>query len=146
MSGLRDFNQADVAAYLEARLLAIQRRIETRWGALFLDTSSPDFASTAHQLSQDVCNREITRLFSQAFVNSFYCSSEGCPERATQRCHGPTYTRPRLWKECLQQCVDPKTNSVRVYDVLFLFLRRHSEDNGFTFKCANCHRQEDRML
>ena len=135
----------DVAQELRRRIDEANPRHVRWYGAVRIDKKDPNLLTTLHALSQQICTREITHIFTRGFVASFRCATHGCPREAVERCHGVDCPRPKLFARAWQDIEGRHDRAVPLAELMRQFLELHLEpEMGFSLRCHPCHRDENK--
>lgn len=137
----RPFVFEEVADYLRQRIVSSRERHRAWYGAIAIDKHSGDVVTSLHALSQHLCTREITFIFTRGFVGQIRCARPGCYNIATERCHGPNSSRPVMFLQAWQRVEPLHDRYVPLLDIMLEFLRMHlAPESEFSFLCHVCHR------
>lgn len=135
----------DVAQELRRRIDEANPRHVRWYGAVRIDKKDPNLLTTLHALSQQICTREITHIFTRGFVASFRCATYACPREAVERCHGVDCPRPKLFARAWQDIEGRHEQQVPLAELMKQFLELHLEpEMGFSLRCHPCHRDENK--
>ena len=142
---MREFSFAEVANELHRRIEGSHDRLLSCYGAIFLDKTDDTCLQSVHAMSQHLCTREITQIFTPTFVGRYRCANPGCHNAAVERCHGPHSSRPDMFRRAWFLVQRLYERYVPLLDVMTEFLRMHLDpDAEFSLMCHACHRNADR--
>ena len=142
---LRDFSFSEVADELRRRMELSRERHLAWYGAVLLDKTNANCLQSLHALSQHLCTREITFIFTQSFVRHYRCANQGCSNAAAERCHGQTNSRPVMFQRAWFLVEPLHGRFVPLLQVIREFLLMHlAPEAEFSFMCHACHRDADR--
>jgi hypothetical protein len=143
---LRDFSFSEVADELRRRIEGSRDRLLSCYGAVFLDKTDVNCLQSVHAMSQNLCTREITQIFTPTFVGRYRCAKPGCHNAAVERCHGPNNSRPDMFRRAWFLVQRLYERYVPLLDVMTEFLRMHlAPEAEFSLMCHACHRNADRI-
>lgn len=124
--------------YIDKRIADLKE--SNKWNTQITNTSHDDFIK---DFGSNVFTNFVRSTFTGAYLKKHPCSESECNKPSKERFHGIGEDRPLLIRRALEKVYPDTSKTITLKEILIQFLEEH-KTTKFTFKCAECHRNESK--